>query len=487
MTAIPHPMSSHGKRTATRGDGLGKRLWRFSTSVRLAMAVMGAIAAVTLAGTLVDQVPPAVAADRTAYAVWLEAAHGRYGVWTGTLERLELFNVFHTLYFKSLLGLLALNISLCTINRWRGVWATVFHVPARRQSMFFEHAHHRATLETVLPATVAAEHLKRTLSRARYRVTTDQDQATVALCGDKNRLSRFATFLTHLGIVMVLAGGVVGGMWGFNVARFPVSEGSTRALGLDTGISVRLDHFAADYHPDGTPSDFRSDITIFDDGKAVKTGSVRVNSPLRYNGVAFHQSFFGQSAVIRVEDASGRVIFHDGVPLSGVTGEDDRPAGRFDIPELDLAVYVAGPLPGAPDTVVPPGEMRIDVFEQGVRAAAPRNLPQGMPANLGGLTFTFERETRFAGFQVAKDPGFTIVWVAGSITLAGIVMLFWLPRRRLWVLCRERPGGGSEVMLGMPAQRDLSAGREFDRIHEKMARALQQSPRGRTTEATDDA
>lgn len=459
-------------------------LVRSLASMRLALFLIVALASLVFIGTLIDQAPLPVASDPVAYARWLDDAGGKYGHWTGTLDRLQLFNIFHSTYFRGLLGLLAVNILVCTMSRWRGIWNTVFHTRARTTESFLVNARYNARVRTGLPAAEAAERLRKTLSRSRYRVTVEGKPGSVAVFGDKNRLSRFGTFFTHLSLILILLGAMAGGIWGFEDPRFSVAEGSTRELGLGTGIAVRLNEFADAYHNDGTPADYRADVTLLDGGEPVKSGTVRVNSPLRYKGVAFHQSFFGQAAMLTVRDASGTVLFSDAVPLSGESGTAQRPAGSFSIPGEGITVNVAGPSLAEPDPLVRPGEVRVDIFYQGVRAVPPRNLTVGTPADIAGLTFTFEREARFVGFNVVKDPGMNIIWVACAFMMAGLVMLFYLPRRRIWALCLERPGGAVEVLIGMPAQRDAPLEQEFDRLRTRLAGSLDTGPA--QTETTGD-
>ena len=68
--------------------------------------------------------------------------------------------------------------------------------------------------------------MQRALSRARYRVASQADDSSVAIFADRYRFSRFGTFLSHLSIVMILAGTVIGGIWGFSDDQFIVSEGA---------------------------------------------------------------------------------------------------------------------------------------------------------------------------------------------------------------------------------------------------------------------
>jgi len=453
------------------------RVWHFFTSVRLALVLILVMTAAALAGTLLDQAAPSVVADKQAYAQWLEEARGRYGVWTDVFNFLQLFNVFHTLWFKLLIGLLTTNIIICSLNRWKGVWATAFQNRIRMGDAFFDHSRYRAQLDAAMPMNVAAERVRRALSRSRYRVATEVEEESVAVYADRNRFSRFGTFLAHLSIVMILAGTVIGGMWGFKDSEFIVPEGTTREVGNGTNLSVGLEHFADEYWLEGPPKDFRSELVIYENGVEVKRGIVRVNSPLSYKGVRFHQAFFGQSAVINVKDEAGEVLYNDTLPLAWQTTEGGRPVGSFALPGRDLGVYVIGPESGVDDPLVPAGEMRLELYRQNSdRLVATENISQGKTKNVAGLDFTFEREKRFTGLQVVKDPGVNIIWAASTLMVVGLVAMFYFPHRRLWALCKRRPDGSTEVRLGMTAQRDMSLSGEFNSLRDRVGAALGIAP-----------
>lgn len=471
-------LGSRGRRRGRSGPGeMGLyRAWHFLASMKLAMVLIFSIAAFTLAGTLIDQAPASVLGDHLAYQQWLNRAAARYGGWTDVMDRLQLFNVFHSVVFRTLLGLLTVSIVVCTMSRWRAIWNTTFHTRVRMTEAFFSHARYNAQFVAAMPADEAAERVRKVLAGSRYRVKKESSETSVAVFGDRNRFSRFGTFLSHLAIVLILIGAIVGGIWGFKDPEFIVAEGATRDLGLGTNISVRLDHFADEYYVDGPPKDYRSDVVLLDHGKEVKSGTIRVNSPLRYKGIAFHLAFFGQSAVMKVQDAAGTVFFEDNVPLAGRTNDGLRPVGYFEVPGHDLTAFIIGPASGADDPAIPAGEMRVELFNQDASVATPANLIQGTPAAVAGLTFTFERESRFSGLKVVKDPGVNIIWAAGALMFVGLVALFYLPPRRLWALCIRRADGTTEVRLAMPAQRDFALDSEFERMRERVRNALGDGP-----------
>jgi cytochrome c biogenesis protein len=452
------------------------QVWHFFTLTKLALALILVIALFVLIGTLLEQAPPGVRADAASYQEWLARARGKYGFWTDIFDRLQFFNVFSSLFFRVLVGLLAINTIVCTINRWKSIWTQTFHTRVRMGDSFFQHARFNATFESALPASEAAQQVGRAFSKSRYRVKNDAAPGSVALFADKNRLTRFGTFLTHIGIVLILAGTVVGNMWGFKDNQFVVPEGMAAPLGQNTNLSLKLDHFADRWDAaSGGPTDYASDVVLYENGKEVKSATIRVNSPLRYKGIAFHQAFYGQTALMKVEDGSGKVLFEQPVALAWQSRDGNRPLGNFQLTQQNLDVWVFGPRSGENDPLVKAGEMRVEVYRGNTRVASPENLTQGTSKELVkdmGLTFTFLREGRFTGLKVVKDPGVNIIWAASGLMVFGMMMLFWLPRRRVWAIAKELPGGGSEVRIGMPAQRDLSLAGEFDGLRAKVGKAL---------------
>jgi cytochrome c biogenesis protein len=450
-------------------DPLG-RLWRLFASLRLALVLILLITGAVLAGTVIAQAPPSVLASPALYDQWLESMRGKYGSGVaGGFDFLGLFYVFQTWWFRLLLALLTVNIIVCSINRWKGIWITSFRARVRMGEAFFKHARFNARMGATVPVSAAAAQVRDTLSRSRYRVREEADESTVAMYADRNRFSRFGTFFTHISIVLLLVGAIVGGLWGFRDDEFIVAEGATREVGFGTGLAVMLEHFADEYYLEGPPKDYRSDVVLYERGVEVKRGTIRVNEPMKHNGVRFFQSFYGQTAVMEVKDDAGTLLYNGGVPLAWRTRDGDRPVGSFNLPAHGLSVYVIGPPSGENDPLIPAGEMRVEIYRQsGGRLLAAENVVQGAPAEIGGLEFNFQRESRFTGLSVAKDPGLNIIWVACGLMVLGLFMLFYFPHRRLWVLCRPRPDGGSEVLMGTTAERDLSLTNEFARVAGRM-------------------
>lgn len=447
-------------------------LWRLLTSVRLALVLILLITLAVLAGTLVDQAPQGALGNREAYARFLEQARGRYGSWTDLMDRLQLFRVFSSVWFRFLVAALAVNIVVCTINRWGSIRAAVLRPRVRMNPAYFERARTATAFSVALPVADASAAVRQGLRKAGYRTLVD-DGPSVALYADRFRFSRFGTFLSHLSIVLLLAGALMGRIWGWKDDSFVVAEGSTRAVPLAPHISVKLEQFQDEWYIEGPPKDYRSDIIIYERGKEVKRATVRVNSPTSYKGIRFHQSFFGQAAVMRVGDASGNVLFEDGVPMAWSTRDNPRPVGFFDVPGKSMKAYVVGPEPGAYDAVVPQGTIRLELYDSVTGQLIDiRTLKRNESVTVEGLTFTFLRERPFTGLKVVKDPGVNVVWVASGLMVAGLVLVFWFPHRRFWALCVPRDDGGAEVRIAATSQRDLGLERDFENVIASVRRSL---------------
>ncbi len=447
------------------------QLWHTLTSVRLALILILLIAVATLAGTLLDQVPASVASDPTAHARWLDGLRGRYGVFTDVMDRVQLFNVFGSIWFRGLIALLVANIVVCTINRWPSIRSQVFTPRVRMNPAYFDRARVGASFNVTLDTPVAAAAVKKGLRSAGYRALTD-DGESVAMYADRFRLSRLGTFLTHLSLVMILVGAIMGTLWGWSDDQFIVAEGTTQTVPLSKNISVKLEQFEDEWYPDGAPKDYSSQLIIYDNGKEVKTGTTRVNSPLVYKGIAFNQSFYGQVAILQVKDAGGNEIMNQSVPLAWTSTSGNRPIGFVDVPNTDYKAYIVGPEPGTYDQAVPLGGVRLELYGKDDRLVDIKDLQRNQDVQSNGLTFRFLREGRFTGLKVVKDPGVNIVWIASALMVIGLVMVFWFPHRRLWALVSPRADGGAEVRLAAASQRDLGLEKDFEQVTAKVRRAL---------------
>jgi len=404
--------------TARELDPL-RAVWRLFTSVRWALILLAFLALACLLGVLLPQMPSTVRGDSAAVADWLDVERGKFGVFTDPFYRLGFFDVFHARWFAAGLGLLVVSVTVCTANRFFPIWRTIRQPQRRVADTYFQRAHHRAEFAT--PVEPLA--LEGVLQRHRYRVERFQEGQTTYLFADRYSWSQLGTFVSHLALILFIAGALVSKFTGFSEDMF-VGEGTTApvfAVSNPNQMQVRVVDAVARFNSQGQPLDYRSELAIYQGGEEVKRCTATVNGPCAYNGYRFHQAaYFGFGAELQVRDLrSGNVIYKevlalaDSMPAPHVIVRDgdggtlmDATLVLTDFVETAYGTTVS--IPGSDRTMwigVRPDDSnsRLDLvaFEPGEQADAVRLLlPEGQRASAGGLDFEFVSVQRLpASFQ----------------------------------------------------------------------------------------
>jgi cytochrome c biogenesis protein len=365
-------------------------------------------------------------------------------------------------------SLLVLNLAACTINRFPAIWRTVRHPAVKPGQGFFERGRHRAWFTSSgLSQQEASDIAAETLRRQHYQVTIGSGPDSTHVYAERNRYARFGTFLTHGGIILAIAAALWGNLTGFSENALAIPDGSVREVGYGTELSVLNEGFTEEDYPDGRPKDFRSDLVIYERGIEVKRQTIRVNQPLEYKGVRFHQAFFGNAVVMRVRDtADDELLFEDGVALAyrNKTYGEARPVGFFTLFDGMLTVDVVSTAQDAADSSIRPGEVVIVVYRSGDRALwSSEKLVQREPLEIAGLEFTFLREKQFTGLSVVKNPGVNFLWLATAFIVLGMCTVLYFPHRRVWALCVQSIPEPTLALAGA-APRLVGFDREFQRL-----------------------
>jgi len=432
--------------------GIFEALWDLLTSMRFSLFVLLAMAALGVVGALVIQIPAGVDSDAAARADWLAGVRPRFGGWTDVMDKLQLFSVFGSIWFRGLTAFLTISLAACMVQRAPGLWRTATQPRVSVGDGFFVHAHERASIVVRGDADELAARVAAVLRGHHYRVVAEDDGA-VNFYGDRFRWAPFGSLIGHLSIMVILAGVVVGSILGFRDNAFVIAEGSTAAVPDGQGLTVKLISFEDAYYTDtGAPSDYASELVLYRDGQEVARHTARVNDPLRYGDLSFYQSFYGPAALMSVATPDGSVLFSDGVALAWQTKDDDRSVGTFTVPAQDLVVWIVG-TQGAGDPLVKPGQIRVETYR--ASTGDPINqvtIDQGVATDIDGLSYTFGREIQFTGLAVSRDPGTILVWIGAILLIAGFTIGFTFPHRRLWARLAVRKDGVGTLAVATPGR-----------------------------------
>jgi cytochrome c biogenesis protein len=447
------------------GADIGERVWRFFISMRVGLALILGLGLLSLIGTLLAQAPAGMRGDPQAYAAWLDSVHPKYGGWTTVLDKLGLFSVFSSIWFKGITILLTTSILACSVNRAPKLWKLARHPRTRKTETFFTHAPLRADLPAASAPEQAMEGVRAVFRARHFRTISDPDDEGLNLYADRFRWGPAGTVLAHVSFVVILLGAVLSATTGFKDTQFTAPVDSRVQVGHGTGLSVEATAFTDAYYADGSPKDYASDLVLFKNGVQVQTKTVRVNQPMRYGGVSFYQSFFGVAAAMQVKDSAGKTLYDSGVALAFQSDDGTHSVGQFAIPAKGLTIYVIGAASGQVDPNIKAGQVQLEIHQAGTKdPIATEVVSQGKPATIAGEQYTFQRTQQFTGLIVARDRGAIIVWIGSALLVLGLVMVFFFPHRRVWVRIRTSPSGGSRILCAATMRRDPAFEPRFQQL-----------------------
>ena len=265
--------------------------------------------------------------------------------WYWTFRALGLFDMYHTWWFMTILGLLMFSLSACLLRNTPRFLKEM----RNRKGTMKENA--RKNIEQKFDLTFdnkeqALSAIKVSLSGWKWMETKVGD--VLWMRGDKGRFHKAGYIVVHVSMLVILIGGWMSAQFGFR-GNMAVPEGGQESeisflqgtsIGyLDMPFEVRCDDFSIDFFSTGAPSEFRSTLTILEDGKEMMTSDIIVNEPLYYKGVRIYQASFGDGGSQvdlklyrlnkkgNVDDVQGKIYtkFEDPYSSNSLEFKDFRP------------------------------------------------------------------------------------------------------------------------------------------------------------------
>jgi len=429
------------------------RIWDFFCSLKLAIGTLILLALTSIIGTVIEQgkTPEEMAAK-----------HGWNLEFLNFLDKsINAFDMYHSWWFLSLMGLFAVNLICCSIKRFPHVWKTVNEPKLvgaeglfRTLSNVEEVVVQKGSIDEVRDKAVAFLGGKFVAPRV-----TEQD-GTIYLYAEKGAWSRFGVYVTHASILIIFIGAAIGNVWGYK-AFVNIVEGSAvdqvwprggkEPIKLD--FAVRCDNFDVEFY-DGSqrPKEFSSDLVVLENGQEVLKKKIEVNDPLTYKGITFYQSSYGPAG-----DATFRFRIRE--RATGQTIEATARQGEH-VPLPGGASFAVTNFAESYDRFGPAVQMHVNT--PGGRHGNPFIVLQNYPdfdAQRGGeyiFSLLGYQQRFYTGLQVAKDPGVWVVWLGCFLMVIGSCGAFFLSHRRLWVTIQPLTKGVG-VKLGGSAHRNQPA------------------------------
>jgi cytochrome c biogenesis protein len=471
--------------------GTARNGWRQLTSMRTALVLLFLLAVAAIPGSVLPQKrlsPEKVAEyarENPTSAPWL--------------DRLQLFDVYSSVWFSAIYLLLFVSLVGCLVPRFRTHIVALIRVPPnapKRLERLPEHAD-GLTHDGDLAAT--AERLRALMRKRRFRAVVREENDGYTVSAEKGYLKETGNLLFHFSLLALLIGMALGGLYGWHGNRILVrddglcnsvqqydefSPGSRVDRENLPRFCMSLVDFKASYLDSGQPESFRARMGYEVDGRSGER-SVAVNNPLRLGPATAYLLASGYAPEVRYTDRTGRsqtiavpfLTIDDAMTSQGVLAFPDANIGVRDTtygPTGKAQVAFDGTyLPTVPENVhvgksAFPAErdprlmLRVYMGDLGLDAGTPQSVYEINQAQVGngllspvgdaialrkgesatlpdGSTIEFLGTRPWIAVSVRHDPGEELVLGGAVLLVTGL--LGSLAGRRRRIFFRVTPGG----------------------------------------------
>lgn len=307
--------------------GLTKRLLLWLTSMNLAVTLLVFLAIASVIGTVLKQ--------NESFSSYLDV-FGPF--WFAVFKNLSLFDVYSATWFVAILLFLVASTSSCVARNAPSFLRDMRSFRLNAQEKSLRGFAHQAEMRTDLTPEALMPRIQAVLSSAGFNSRIKQQSHETLISGRKGSINRIGYVLTHLGIIVILLGGLLDskmqlklmdtlGMVKVETANIPVSEvpatskipvgglqafrgtvnipehkwGDVVFIGLKDGYVVQelpfkvfVNKFSIEHYDTGMPKSYMSNVTLTNKKTGAEmTQTIEVNHPIHYMGYNIFQSSFG--------------------------------------------------------------------------------------------------------------------------------------------------------------------------------------------------
>jgi cytochrome c biogenesis protein len=458
------------------------------------------------------------------------ASHPSLAPW---LNHLGLFNVFAAPWFAAIYLLLFASLVGCVVPRTFRLVGSA-RTPPPRAPRNLARLPQSSSYSSALSPAAAVDSAVAVLGGQRFRLRRSAaDGPDQWVSAEKGYLREVGNLLFHLSLLGVLLSIAAGGLFGYKADKLLV-EGQSfadTASALDEfhpgrlvsgsdlpPFSLTLNKFTASYiasgESRGQPSNFDADVTYRASPDATPgTDHVRINDPLSVDSLKVYLIGHGYAPEFKVTAPNGQVLYDEATPFipantgtflsdgvvkapGAASGTDLGFMGVFvptaisaggtlesifpaaDAPAVSLIGY-SGNL--GMNSGVPQSVYQLDTTGMTKLSGSPHLLLPGQTWALAGGkgSVTFVGVKQWVSLAITYDPGQVPALVCGILALAGLLLSFFVRRRRVFIRAVPAASGtGSVVTIGGLTRSDASGGfeEEFVELAAEIAAAEPSGP-----------
>ncbi len=434
------------------------QLWDFFSSVKLAIFTLCALAATSIIGTIIPQ------GESTTFYV------RTYGARTAHFfQILDIPDMYHSWWFLGLLGILSTNLIICSIDRFPLVWKIINTdnlalAPARIEKMSNSSKWEFGTNK------LQQIDLKALLKQNGWTATSKKLGDDELYFSQKGRWSRAGVYIVHISILLIFVGAVIGDFFGFKGSVMIPEMNSTQKVfayknggSLDLGFAVRCNSFTIEFYDNGMPKDYKSSLSILEDGREVLTKEIEVNDPLTYKGLTFYQSSYEgyQDFIFNITEIGSGDSKRFIIPFQQQMSweEKDLHFGIINAEAIGQRIvrsklwFKAGEHPASVEWLKDNSKT---IFTDGIKE------------------YSISAKQMYAtGLQVAKDPGIWVVYIGCGIMLFGLYIAFFMSHQRIWLYKKIDSPVPQLWLSGSANKNKMAFAKSFSELKNSIEHAVQ--------------
>ena len=333
-------------------------------------------------------------------------------------------NIYKTILFVVIAALLGLNLSLCSImrlpvllKRYRGDYELRKRLSKGDAS--FTGDFDRITADAIFSGM-----------KCRVTQTSVHDDIQYSY-GVKGRINLFGSWLTHLGILLIMAGVAAGSILLYNDYIIGVKGVSSQVPGTDYIVSI--EDYQITYKDNYVVDNYTTKVKISDKQNTFLTDelTIQVNSPVNVRGYSYLQNSTGWAVEAVIRDLETKEEIKRQIVYPGGIITDAQDAYIYKVSEVYPDFYMKD---GRPSTLSPfPNNPVISLaiyYHGGLYTTTLRAA--GVDIETDAYTITFENPQLFTVLQITRDPAVYMVAAGGVLLMLGLILAFYLTTLEIW-------------------------------------------------------